>query len=126
MVVPKGEIPPIDFQLAPGRPFHGRVLDNKRQPVAGVTVSARWEECYSLDWKAMTDAKGRFVWLDAPREGEIQFDLRHPGYNLGLRRTAAAAAGRADLTINPRARVRVLCSMSSRINPSPRSPRFPP
>ncbi len=106
MVVPKGEIPSIDFQLSTGRPFHGRVLDNKGQPVAGVSVSARWEECYSLDWKAVTDAEGRFVWPDAPHEGEIQFDLGHPGYNRARGRTAAAAAGKADLTINARPRVR--------------------
>ncbi len=106
MVVPKGEILPVDFRLSPGRPFHGRVVDNQGRPVAGVSVSARWEECYSLDWRALTDAEGRFVWPDAPHEGEIEFNLGHPGYSRARGRTAAAAAGRADLTINPRGRVR--------------------
>ena len=106
MVVPKGEILPVNFRLSPGRPFHGRVVDNQGRPVAGVSVSARWEECYSLDWRALTDAEGRFVWPDAPHEGEIEFNLGHPGYSRARGRTAAAAAGRADLTINPRGRVR--------------------
>ncbi len=106
MIVPKGEIPPADFRLTPGRPFRGRVIDPHGRPVGGVAVSARWEECYSLDWKAETDAEGRFVWPDAPAEGEIEFNLRKAGFNVALDRTAPAAAGQAELTINPPLRAR--------------------
>ena len=110
MIVPKGEIPPADFRLTPSKPFRGRVVDNQGRPIAGVSVSARWEECYHLDWKAETDAEGRFVWPDAPVEGEIEFDLRKPGYSGGLDRVGHAAAGQAELTINTplRARGRVV------------------
>ncbi len=106
MVVPKGAIPPADFRLAPGKPFRGKVVDAKGQPVAGVSVFARWEECYSLDWKAETDAEGRFVWPDAPSVGEIAFRIQKRGYSVGLDRNAPAPAGQAELTINPELRAR--------------------
>ena len=106
MVVPKGVIPPADFRLGPGKPFRGRVVDTKGRPVAGVAVSARWEECFDLDWKAETDVQGRFLWPDAPDAGEIDFRLMKRGYSVGNHRTAPAAAGQAELTINPELRAR--------------------
>ena len=63
----------MDFSLSPAKPFRGQVVDNKGRPVAGAQVQSKWQECYFLDWKAMTDADGRFVWLSGPTEGEIEF-----------------------------------------------------
>jgi RNA polymerase sigma factor (sigma-70 family) len=106
LIVPNGEVPPVDFRLSPGKPFRGRVVDNKGRPVEGVAISVRWEECYHLNWKAMTDADGRFIWPDAPGEGEIAFNLRKAGYNGAFDRSVSAVAGRAELTINPQLRAR--------------------
>ena len=38
MVVPKGEIPLLQFSLSPAKPFRGQVVDNKGLPVAGAQV----------------------------------------------------------------------------------------
>ncbi len=105
MVVPKGEIPLLEFSLSPGKPFRGQVVDNKGRPVAGAQVRPRWQECYFLDWKAMTDADGRFVWLSGPTEGEIEFEVRKEGFIFAAGRRIAALNGDVKITINPPTRV---------------------
>jgi RNA polymerase sigma factor (sigma-70 family) len=117
MIVPNGEIPDVVFRLLPGKPFHGRVVDKNGKPVAGAAVSARWEECYHLDWKAVTDADGRFIWPDAPANGNIDFRLQKAGYTVASDRTVSAALGQAELTINAplRARGKVIDAESKQV-----------
>jgi RNA polymerase sigma factor (sigma-70 family) len=106
MIVPNGDIRPAEFRLSPGKPFRGRVIDKGGKPVAGVAVAVRWEECYHLDWTAVTDAQGQFVWLDAPARGSLEFRLRKAGYSMALDRLVSAATGQVDLTIYAPVRVR--------------------
>ncbi len=105
MVVPTGDIPLIDFALAPGKTFRGRVVDGKGRPVAGAQVEPKWQECYFLDWKATTDEDGRFVWLSAPAEGEIEFQVRKDGFLFSSGQRIAARAGDVTITIHPQIRV---------------------
>ncbi len=79
MLVPGDAIPVLDFELAPGRPFSGQVVDSQGTPVAGAHVEPRWQECHVFDWKATTDSEGRFLWLSAPTEGEIKFHVAKTG-----------------------------------------------
>ena len=106
MVIPKSEIPPLDFSLAPAKPFRGQVVDNKGLPVAGAHVQPTWQECYFLDWKGTTDADGRFVWPSGPTEGEIEFTVRKDGFMAAFGRRISALAGDVKITINPPIRVR--------------------
>lgn len=106
MVVPAGEIPILEFSLSPARPFLGQVVDNKGRPIAGANVHPQWQECYFLEWKATTDADGRFVWLSGPTEGEIEFTIQKDGFMLAYGRRISALAGDVKITINPQIRVR--------------------
>jgi RNA polymerase sigma factor (sigma-70 family) len=106
MLVPREGTPLLDFELTPGRPFSGRVVDSRGRPVAGATVEPQWQECHFFDWKAVTDGEGRFVWLSAPTEGEIEFRIRKAGFLMANQRLVAARLGEATITINPAIRVR--------------------
>ena len=106
MLVPREGTPLLDFELTPGKPFTGRVVDPEGRPVAGASVEPRWQECHFFDWKATTDADGRFVWLSAPFEGEVEFLVRKAGFLMANQRRVAAQLGEATVTINPAIRVR--------------------
>jgi RNA polymerase sigma factor (sigma-70 family) len=106
MIVPSKLGPPLDFSLTPSRPFRGQVVDTKGRPVADARVEAVWQECYFLDWKAMTDADGRFLWLDGPTEGEITFRVFKEGLLTAWGRRISTREGTIKITINPEIRVR--------------------
>jgi RNA polymerase sigma factor (sigma-70 family) len=106
MIVPTGQIPPLDFRLIPAKAFRGRVVDSKGKPIAGASIKARWQECYHLDWKAQTDADGRFVWADGPIDGEIAFNVRREGFLAAMDREISATVGEIAITMNPLIRVR--------------------
>ncbi len=106
MLVPREGTPLLDFELTPGKPFTGRVVDSHGSPVSGATVEPQWQECHFFDWKGTTDADGRFVWLSAPTEGEIEFRVRKAGFLMATQRRAAAQAGDVKITLNPAIRVR--------------------
>jgi len=106
MVVPTGQIPPLDFRLTLGKPFRGRVVDSKGKSIAGAAIRAKWQECYHLNWNAQTDADGRFIWTDGPVDGEISFDVRREGFLAAFGRRISATAGEISITMNPPIRVR--------------------
>ncbi len=106
MIVPHQAIPPLEFSLTSSQPFRGQVVDNRSRPVAGAQVEARWQECYFLDWKAETDAAGRFVWPDGPAEGEVVFNVRKEGFAAAFTRRASVKEGNLKITINPGIHVR--------------------
>jgi hypothetical protein len=97
---PRSEPPLIEFNLTPSRPFGGRVIDRVGQPVAGIEVKARLAHLDHLSWRSRTDANGRFVWPDAPRAGDIFFDLCSAG-GLSDHVDVSAKTDRADLTFDP-------------------------
>jgi RNA polymerase sigma factor (sigma-70 family) len=105
MLVPRDAIPVLDFELAPGRPFSGQVVDSRGAPVAGAQVEPRWQECHVFDWKATTDSEGRFLWLSAPTNGEIEFRVRKTGFLMAIQRLAAAQAAAIKITLNREIRI---------------------
>ena len=106
MLVPADVIPDLDFELKAAKPITGRVVDSRGRAVAGAEVEPRWQECHHLEFKTTTDAYGRFVWLSAPSEGEIEFLVRKQGFMLAVQRRVSAQAGEAAITINPMIRIR--------------------
>jgi hypothetical protein len=98
---PESKLPPMDLSLSPARPFHGRVVDRRGQPVAGVVVRAEMDDFDHLSWRAVTDTEGRFAWRDAPQEGKIGFELRDVRGRHGVAQVPAEKY-RANLTFDPK------------------------
>jgi peroxiredoxin len=74
------EIKPLHFELAPSRIIRGRVLDGEDQPVPAATVHlASMGQSSLLDWRATTDAEGRFTCDGVPTAG-FGFYATKPGY----------------------------------------------
>jgi uncharacterized GH25 family protein len=99
VISPVPKPPPVELKLSRGHAFHGRIIDRKGRPVAGIEVRPRWDYFDHLDWQAVTDRDGRFTWPDAPREGDYSFDL-HRGV-LDVVAPVSAKTERADLTFDP-------------------------
>jgi uncharacterized GH25 family protein len=97
---PKPTLPPVEFSLSPGRPFYGRVVDRQGRPVAGIDVRPRWDYFDHLDWRAVSDTEGRFVWRDSPQDGDMGFDLEKAGQLPGFAKVSAKLR-RANLTYDP-------------------------
>jgi uncharacterized GH25 family protein len=100
VISPGTKRPPLEFRLPRGRPFHGRVVDRPGGPVAGIEVRPRWAYMDHLAWRAVSDAEGRFIWPDAPREGDYAFELQRGG-TLPVDALVSAKTDRADLTFDP-------------------------
>ena len=96
----KPKLPPAEFSLSPGRPFYGRVVDCQGRPVAGIEVRPRWHYLDHLAWRAVSDTEGRFVWRDAPQDGDMGFELEKVGELPGFA-TVPAKRRRANLTYDP-------------------------
>jgi len=98
--------PSVRLVLAPGRPFRGRVVDSRGLPVAGAEVSVlAWQECRHLDWRAETDAEGRFTWADAPGSGDLFVNVARPGYYPAFGRKVALTDADPIVLLNPPLRV---------------------
>ncbi|MGP0064130.1 MAG: hypothetical protein ACLQGP_11100, partial [Isosphaeraceae bacterium] len=63
-------------------------------------VTAGKRQGHRLDWRAQTDAEGRFTWPDAPSGGRIDFDLYKRGYRDTRLLRDPGAAAQADLMID--------------------------
>ena len=65
------DLPPVTLTLNKVRPFTGRVVDQNQQPVPGARLKLdSWNGTHLLQWQALTDERGRFVW-DSPPEGNV-------------------------------------------------------
>jgi uncharacterized GH25 family protein len=74
------QMSPIIFRLEQGNKITGRVIDPNGNPVEGATLSAdTWREFRSLTWETTTDANGRFVWNDAPKD-EVTINVNKRRY----------------------------------------------
>ena len=101
------DAPPVMLRLTKGRPFVGRVVDAKGQPIFGARVSVNaWEECRNLDWRGETDAVGRFTWANAPKSGEILFVVRKAGYAQAFGHKLSVSDPNPIITLNRPVRVR--------------------
>jgi protocatechuate 3,4-dioxygenase beta subunit len=106
MLVPHEAIPVLDFELRPAKPLTGRVIDSRGRPVVGANVEPRWQECHHIEFKTTTDSDGRFVWLSAPDEGEIEFLVSKSGFMRAVQRRVSTQTREASITINPIIRIR--------------------
>jgi uncharacterized GH25 family protein len=97
---PGSKRPPVEVSLTPGRPFYGRVVDRRGEPVAGIVVRATLDYLDPLSWRAVSDSEGRFVWRDAPQEGKIGFGLKD-AVRLEAFVEVPAKTPRANLTFDP-------------------------
>jgi len=78
--VAAGEENPLDFALSSARTVAGRVVDGDAKPIGGVHLLAtRWAGHETLGLQALSDADGRFVLADAPRDA-FELSLYAPGY----------------------------------------------
>jgi|GEM_PF-3516640 len=88
---------PLEFQLQPGRTVEGRVTDERGQPVPGAVVTIeRWRDLSLLDWRAETDAEGRFRWETAPLD-RVTLAVSKGGYSRTVQEVDAAAGREVTL-----------------------------
>jgi peroxiredoxin len=84
---------PLTIVLGKGHTLKGRVVDKDNQPIEGANVSLVTD--YNgppLNFKATTDAEGRFRWGAAPA-GEVKIDISKQGYSsLRYQRVAVGEA----------------------------------
>ena len=94
------DMEPVIISLAPVAAIRGRVVDVNGSPLAGVTVAAdSWRGNRTLQWQSTTDADGRFVWNEAPRDA-VEITFYKSGY---IRRTSKFTARDEayDIVIHP-------------------------
>ena len=82
------------------RPLRGRVVDLKGNPVARASVSPTRLGYARLDWRAATDAHGRFEWPDAPTSGSVRLDLYEPSFEEVMGRTFPASQREITITLH--------------------------
>ncbi len=71
----QGAMEPVEVRLAQGSILRGRVVDAQGGPISGARVSVSgWRGSRTLQWRAQTDADGRFEWRDAPAD-EVLFNV---------------------------------------------------
>ena len=72
---------PVELRLGPGNTIRGRVVDREGHPIKGAIVGPlRWREHQTLEWRAETDALGRFRWDDAPSDA-VSMSANKRGYS---------------------------------------------
>ena len=80
----------LTVKLGPPRSLAGRVVDSDDQPIPGVFVNVdTWRGFRSLGVFFKSDAEGRFLWLDAPRE-KILINASRTGFAPITQRSVSA------------------------------------
>ncbi|MCL4178229.1 MAG: carboxypeptidase regulatory-like domain-containing protein [Verrucomicrobia bacterium] len=91
-VIVDRDAPSLTITLAPSRLIRGRVLDGEDQPVPAATVHlVSMGQASLLDWRATTDAEGRFTCDGVPSTG-FGFYATKPGYGSPMFQEIAADA----------------------------------
>lgn len=71
----------VSLKLTLASPLQGTVVDQHQKPVPGARVRVEsWAGTKILDWQAITDGEGAFIW-DAPPEGTVMFQISATNYN---------------------------------------------
>jgi len=93
----------LKIEMAPGRLFHGRVLDPSGKPLAGAVARMVRQEQRPLeyDWSAPTDSLGRFSW-DAAPEGAHPYSFSAPGYHPRNEPALVADGSNHVITLRPK------------------------
>ena len=79
-IVASPDLIPLKFQLQPGNKVHIKIVDSDGEPVRDARISSGdWLELQTLSLRTKADAKGEWVWEDAPAE-PVEFSIRKSGY----------------------------------------------
>jgi protocatechuate 3,4-dioxygenase beta subunit len=91
----------VEIRLEPGHALRLRVLGAKGQPLAGARVrSVTWRGSSALGWSGNTDADGRLVWAEAPREA-VSYGIYAPGHIQLIAKTLTATDEEQSVTLLP-------------------------
>ena len=96
----------VELNLGEARYVEGMVQDGSRRPVEGASITARPQDEYGREWRAVTDAQGHYRLGPVP-PGAYTFDLSAPRYvdvEEELRQLEADT-GRVDFTLHSAAPV---------------------
>ncbi len=94
------EIPSQVIRLTRRRPLEGRVVDAKGQPMAGAFVFTNRETHGGLiEWRAETNADGRFIWYDAPIAGKFYLDVFKPTFPVANAAIERPEEGEVTITV---------------------------
>ena len=107
IVVPTGQIPPLDFRLSPGKPFRGRVVDSKGKPIGQARSHAPdGRNAITSTGKPRPMPTAGSSGRTAQGKERSSSIFGKSGYGAALSRYVTAAAGPTDFTINPQLRAR--------------------
>ncbi|MBI2925361.1 MAG: carboxypeptidase regulatory-like domain-containing protein, partial [Verrucomicrobia bacterium] len=82
---------PVAFKLAKGAVLKGRIVDGESKPVEGASISvASWADLPLLNWRASSDAEGRFTWDGAPTD-VVTFSISKPGFSPTMQEFSAVS-----------------------------------
>lgn len=95
------DMPPVEVRLKAARPLRGRVVDAAGRPLAGAVVSlGSYQQSRTLDWRAESDAAGRFTWPDGPAEGTVELQAYRAPYLRAVQRRVSAGAEAAEIVLH--------------------------
>jgi len=98
------DLPPLTLTLAKTQPFRGRVVDQSREPIPGARVKLdSWNGSRLLQWQALTDDKGSFVW-DSPPDGSVMFYLTATNHS-SMRTSFSSPSGEHTFNLRKMSRV---------------------
>jgi len=92
---------PIEFRLGPSATLRIRVVDRDGKPVVGAFFAAdTWRGHRSIQFRANTDAEGRIVWKDAPKD-VVLCDMGTAGLMARRRVPLTASDSEQAITLDP-------------------------
>jgi peroxiredoxin len=103
-VTAEADMPPLTLTLAKTQPFRGRVVDQNREPIPGARVKLdSWNGSRLLQWQALTDDKGGFVW-DSPPDGNVMFYVSATNHS-SMRNSFSSPSGEHVFNLRKMSRV---------------------
>ncbi|AMV36284.1 carboxypeptidase regulatory-like domain-containing protein [Planctomyces sp. SH-PL62] len=118
LVKEKGEeTPPVAIALEPGSTLRVRAVDRDGKPLEGVGFAVEsWRGRSSVRFRDKTDAEGRIVWNDAPRDA-VQVSLYRAGFMSSRKVSMTAGDEEHVVVLNP-----ALVASGSVVDASTRKP----
>lgn len=96
---------PLRIRLEKGHTIRGRVIDKQGRPVADASAGVEdWRQVRTLEWRAKTDAEGRFTWTDAPAD-TVRLYIYKQGYMSVREYSAKPSAEERLITLLPPVRI---------------------
>ncbi len=92
---------PVEFRLGPSSTLRVRVVDREGKPVVGAFFAAdTWRGHRSIRFRADTDAEGRIVWKDAPKD-VVLCDMGMKGFMARRHLPLTASDAEQTITLDP-------------------------